>query len=121
MMTTMPRVARLLAARAAVLLAVPLLVAGSSWSARASGRAAAPDVGFGTTPVANAAITAVSCAGDSFCMAVGSYSDPSGTARPLAEKWNGQAWDEVALLTGDMNSVSCVSASFCMAVGNGAA
>ncbi len=120
-MIMMPRAARLLAARVAVLLAVALLVAGGSWSARAFGAVPVPDTGFGTTPVANAAMTAVSCVGGSFCMAVGSYSDPSRTTRPLAEKWNGRAWHEVALLTGDMNSVSCVSASFCLAAGKGAA
>jgi hypothetical protein len=120
-MITMSRAARLPAARVAVLLAVALLVASGSWSTRAFGGMTVPDVGFGTTPVANAAMTAVSCVGDSFCMAVGSYSDPSRTTRPLAEKWNGQAWHVEAMLTGDMNSVSCVSASFCMAVGKGAA
>ena len=119
-MMTMPGATRLLAAKVAVLLAVPLLVAGSSWSARAFA-AAVPDVGFGAAPVAAAGMTAVSCVGDSFCMAVGSYSDPSGTVRPLVEKWDGQAWHVVSLLTGEMRSVSCVSASFCMAAGSGAA
>jgi hypothetical protein len=66
---------------------------------------------------------AVSCAGSSFCVAVGyTHADESNAVdRPLIEQWNGKKWyltkspagREGAVLT----DVSCTSASFCMLVG----
>jgi hypothetical protein len=66
---------------------------------------------------------AVSCKSSTFCGAVGSYANSSGTEVALAEHWNGTAWslDEPAIPTGAKGSklvgVSCTSTTSCIAVG----
>jgi hypothetical protein len=65
-------------------------------------------------------LTAASCVGESFCVAVGSNFR---TGVSLAERWNGSRWRVMrnsAASTG-LTSVSCTSSSFCMAAGDGAA
>ena len=65
-------------------------------------------------------LNSVSCAGPSFCVAVG-----DSNAGPLAEHWNGAAWSVVAAANPagstetSLSSVSCLSAVSCMAVGQG--
>jgi hypothetical protein len=62
----------------------------------------------------NANAVGVSCAGTSWCMAVGEYDPPS------AMMWTGHgAWQQLTLPagTGELLGVSCVSTTWCMAVG----
>lgn len=64
----------------------------------------------------------VSCVSATRCQAVGTYHNPSGVYRTLAESWNGSSW---SLLSSADNTArdnvliapSCVSASSCKAVG----
>ena len=78
----------------------------------AAGAAAVTRVG----PPGPAGLSAVSCPGSSWCMAVGSYVDRSGVRHALALVWNGQAWRELRNPAGGvLRSVSCSSPSFCMA------
>jgi hypothetical protein len=64
----------------------------------------------------------VSCMSSITCVAVGEFSNSSGSA-PLAEKWNGTAWsaEEPKAPTGDkkasLRGVSCTSSTACVAVG----
>jgi hypothetical protein len=65
----------------------------------------------------------VSCAGPSFCVAVG-VSGPGGTfVNPLVEQWNGSAWSLGTAATPpsatatELNAVSCTTATWCMAAG----
>jgi hypothetical protein len=65
-----------------------------------------------------------SCSSSSFCVAVGSYRESTGSAKTLTEHWNGSKWSIVASPnpTGAKGSVklagvSCLSASSCSAVG----
>jgi hypothetical protein len=75
----------------------------------------------GTT---NNSLSSVSCAGPTFCMAVGS-DGPTASALPLIEQWNGTAWSVVPAVnpTGStattLSAVSCLSTTSCMAVGQG--
>ncbi len=67
-------------------------------------------------------LSAVSCAGSTFCMAVGS-SNGTGPDQTLAQKWNGTRWTLVTspdkgTATNDLNGVSCPSPAFCMSAGN---
>ncbi len=65
---------------------------------------------------ARAALTAVSCQGPSFCLAVGWTAERSAARKPLIEKWNGTAWHVLpATLERIFTSVTCGSATFCMA------
>lgn len=67
----------------------------------------------------------VACASASDCWAVGSYSQGSGTAHTLIERWDGASWtiapspDPTALPSNYifLRSVSCATASACWAVG----
>src|ERR1700722_1449905 len=65
-------------------------------------------------------LNGVSCAGPSFCVAVG-----DSNSGPLAEHWNGATWSVVATVNPSgstettLNSVSCLSTTSCMAVGEG--
>jgi hypothetical protein len=76
----------------------------------------------GVTPPASASnvLTGVSCAGPSFCMAVGS----SG-AGALAETWNGSTWSATTpappsgLTSVFLSSVSCLAANLCQTLGTG--
>jgi hypothetical protein len=71
-------------------------------------------------------LTAVSCSGSSFCVAVGytrSKHDKS-LYRPLVERWNGRVWTHMPISTGEntqLSAVSCTSPLFCMIVGYGSA
>ena len=92
-----------------VLLAGPAEAAPSAWSVTPT-----------PSPHAGDTLDGVSCAGASFCMAVGSYNGGAGT---LAEAWNGKSWSVTTSPSpgGDPDqlvSVSCTSSSFCMAVGS---
>lgn len=120
----------LLAVLLVVLLAVAMVAGGSGRAQAAAGgvrplpagaAGASPGVAIGTTPTPASALGNMSCAGRSFCMALGRYTDPSGTIRSMAQAWNGQAWRVVATPPGTLDSVSCVTARFCMAVGTSAA
>jgi hypothetical protein len=69
-------------------------------------------------------LTAVSCSGGKFCMAVGEYVDvATANFRALAAKWNGRTWALVNTPTisakhlYELTGVSCPSARFCMAAG----
>ena len=85
---------------------------GSAWSVV---------TGVTEPPSANNELTGVSCAGPSFCMAVGSTG-----AGALAEMWNGSTWTATtpaipaALTSGvSLNSVSCLAANLCLTLGTG--
>ena len=65
----------------------------------------------------------VSCPSTALCVAVGSYTNSSGTQLTLAERWNGTSWAIQATPSpsGDsivLSGVSCASASACAAVGS---
>ena len=66
---------------------------------------------------------AVSCAGPTFCVTVGSWVDLADTPLTLAEAWNGASWvreptPNPAGATGaGLNGVSCTGSSDCTAVG----
>ena len=71
-------------------------------------------------------LSGVSCTSPTFCSAVGSYGltdDPAGV-QPLAEEWNGSAWSQVTIPTGEdststyLHKINCTSATFCVAVGS---
>lgn len=72
----------------------------------------------------NGRSTAVSCPTSTMCMAVGSYLDPNGKQRALAQAWNGSSWTLKALpvpsgATGSrLAGVSCTAADACTAVGH---
>lgn len=89
------------------------------WNGRAWSVATAP------APERSAPVLeADSCVGQSFCMAVGSYTSGPYT-RALTELWNGRSWRLVrAPVPGvytDLHGVSCVTRASCYAVGeNGA-
>ncbi|HMD94032.1 MAG TPA: hypothetical protein VKG80_15490 [Trebonia sp.] len=66
----------------------------------------------------------VSCASPKNCVAVGLDGNAyRGTGGPLAEKWNGRAWQIARMrlpagaISGELFGVSCKSASACVAVG----
>ena len=67
-------------------------------------------------------LSAVSCTGPTFCVAVGETPGQSGD-RALVERWNGVQWSIVPTPTPApqapqvFESVSCTGAAFCMAVG----
>lgn len=67
-------------------------------------------------------LNAVSCVSSSFCMAAGTYSFDASSARPLAARWDGTAWQLLRPRTaGSLNhlrGINCRSASFCFAVGD---
>ncbi|HEX3387811.1 MAG TPA: hypothetical protein VHT94_02125 [Streptosporangiaceae bacterium] len=69
-----------------------------------------------------AELSGVACVTAANCIAVGSYTDPSGLAQVLTEHWNGSSWarrvapgpaDGLSVLTG----VSCGATDGCTAVG----
>jgi len=65
----------------------------------------------------------VSCAGPSFCVAVGVSGPGSTYVDPLVEQWNGSVWSLGTSATPpsvdstQLNAVSCVTTTWCMAVG----
>jgi hypothetical protein len=65
----------------------------------------------------------VACSSSSACMAVGASTTTTGTARALAERWNGTRWTIQPTPNprpggAFLNGVSCTSASACTAVGS---
>ncbi len=77
---------------------------------------AGPDSAFGFTR-APVTTSAVSCTSSTFCMAVGTYNDPSGRPSSFTELWNGSRWQVEPAAGLGMTGVSCVSPTFCLAVG----
>jgi hypothetical protein len=65
----------------------------------------------------------VSCAGPSFCVAVGVSGPGSTYVDPLVEQWNGSTWTIVNAVNPsgstatELNAVSCLSSTWCSAVG----
>lgn len=64
-------------------------------------------------------LTAVSCASERACVAVGWYTETHGSHAGLVERWNGANWSIQAPLTSGpgLDAVSCPSVRFCVAVG----
>jgi hypothetical protein len=63
-----------------------------------------------------AILSEVSCQGRSFCLAIGSYSEPGHPGVRLIDEWNGKTWSTAAdPLTGDLSSLTCGSLSLCFA------
>ncbi len=75
----------------------------------------------GLAEVQASELSAVSCTAPDHCVAVGYYTDASGTG-PLTELWNGKAWSIVVAPspsgTASLSAVSCVAADNCVAVGS---
>jgi hypothetical protein len=75
------------------------------------------------TGVVSSDLASVSCSSPTACVAVGSYANSSSTKIPLAEEWDGTAWNvqSIADPTGArhnvLESVSCSSPTACTAVG----
>lgn len=70
----------------------------------------------------NNALSSVSCASATRCVAVGYFSVGDGPARTLAESWNGRRWSAGSTpnrsgRSNFLNGVSCVSSSDCTAAG----
>jgi hypothetical protein len=68
-------------------------------------------------------LNGVSCAGPSWCVAVGSYYfGADGRRHTLAERWTGTRWAAVQLPAGardgNLTAISCASATWCIAVGS---
>ena len=79
--------------------------------------AAGPAVGATARPI-RASLSAVSCKGALWCMAVGSYTDQSQARHALAQVWNVASWRTLKNPPGRaLTSVSCSSPRFCMAAG----
>jgi YD repeat-containing protein len=81
---------------------------GSSWSVQ---KGVEPSQGNGYR-----AMSGVSCASSTRCMAVG-----EAAGKPFAEEWDGAKWTLVSIpepATGFLEDVSCVSATSCIAVGH---
>jgi hypothetical protein len=68
-------------------------------------------------------LTGVSCPAPDHCVAVGYYTNASGSS-PLAELWNGKNWSiapapsPAGTQTASLTAVSCVAANNCVAVGS---
>lgn len=66
----------------------------------------------------NSSLNGVSCVSPKFCIAVGSFTDPSGNERALIERWSGNSWSLQRVQgPASLSDVSCRSASACIAVG----
>jgi hypothetical protein len=87
---------------------------GTSWAIRAT----AGPAGF-----TGSALSAVSCASDTSCMAAGVAYSSDGTQQPLAEHWDGISWTIQATPSpasqdgSAFTAVSCASVASCTAVG----
>jgi hypothetical protein len=72
---------------------------------------------------AGMSLPGIACQSGTACMAAGSYTTLDGASLPLAEQWNGAAW-QVRRTPGPgdafngLSAVSCTSATRCVAVGN---
>jgi hypothetical protein len=85
------------------------------------------------TPAAPAPFTpadqfhGVACPSAQFCMGVGWYIPSDGVRRPLAERWDGRAWQILfppvrrGAAGSQLNAVSCLGPSVCLAIGDTAA
>jgi hypothetical protein len=65
-------------------------------------------------------LNSVACTTTTNCIATGYYQNSAGTNFPLAERWNGAGWQQLAagaITGGRLLGVSCTSASACTAVG----
>jgi hypothetical protein len=66
-------------------------------------------------------LAGVSCAGASFCIAIGLYFTSSYGVVNIAEEWNGTAWSQLPASTsfggGQIGPVSCPSVHYCVVVG----
>src|SRR5215471_13436268 len=113
-----------IAAKVSVLLVAVVLAGATAIPASAS----VPAQGWSVTPSPNPVIPTgqlfwVSCPAANSCMAVGTYTNPSGTGVTMAEQWNGSQWriQPTPSLPGavwsNLFGVSCVSPSACEAVG----
>jgi hypothetical protein len=66
----------------------------------------------------------VSCPTNSSCLAAGWFIGTDGTKRPLAERWDGQAWHILApvrpagTLSSTLDLISCASPDRCQAIGS---
>jgi len=68
----------------------------------------------GVPKVVSASLSSVSCKGNSFCLAAGSYSTRLGKGLRLNEAWNGKGWNDVSdPLRGHLFLISCGSPTFC--------
>jgi hypothetical protein len=76
---------------------------------------------IGTAASSLASLEAVSCAGPSFCAAVGNYVTSGPYPQPLAGVWNGDGWRVEAIPHRhpelNLQGVGCLTASSCQAVG----
>jgi hypothetical protein len=87
---------------------------GTSWAIRATA---------GPAGVTGSALSAVSCASDTSCMAAGVAYSSDGTQQPLAEHWDGISWTIQATPSpasqdgSAFTAVSCASVASCTAVG----
>lgn len=66
-------------------------------------------------PAKTGGLRSLSCTSPTFCMAQGSFDNP--TSGTLMERWNGHAWALLANPKAVMAGVSCVSARWCLAAG----
>lgn len=72
----------------------------------------------------SSSFNAVSCAGATRCVAVGSFTDGNYSNWPLAESWDGSSWTIVSVPTpaggsfAGLSGVSCTSSALCVAVGS---
>jgi hypothetical protein len=65
-------------------------------------------------------LDSVACTTATNCIATGYYQNSAGTNFPLAERWNGTSWQQLAagaITGGRLLGLSCTSASACTAVG----
>src|SRR5215471_1081359 len=117
-----------IAAKVSVLLVAVVLAGAAAIPASASVPASFSAQGWSVTPSPNPVIPTgqlfwVSCPAANSCMAVGTYTKPSGAGVPLAEQWNGSTWriqpvpSPPGAALSNLLGVSCVSPSACEAVG----
>ena len=91
----------------------PLEAAAFTWSIVSS-----PNVGTD-----NNYLDGVACVSSSFCTAVGSYDNGSGTSQTLIESFDGTSWSivpspNVGTVRSGLGGVACLSSSSCTAVGS---
>ncbi len=95
-------------------LAAAMVLAAVFSGAASAGAASWQRAKFGGT----ARLTAVSCRGASWCMAVGGYVTTDGVRHALAMTWNGTTWLKLKNPPGKVLTwVSCSGPSFCLAAG----
>jgi hypothetical protein len=96
----------------------------ATWNGSAWTSVSTPNVGNGST---SSSLNDVSCAGLSFCQAVGQSVDSSTNEHNLVESWNGTSWTIVTAPDNGsgklqtLSDVNCISATVCTAVGGAGA